>query len=129
MAVTNSRVVHEVYLGSTLPCRPVPAFQRRLNEAAKTAFGSDVESDGIWTNSLPSVLFSALSLAASVPRETAVQEDRMEHDTHRRDYTKLALAHFCAGAIEVVQAGMAAALVHVLIGGVYLHIAFARRKA
>jgi hypothetical protein len=72
-AVTNSRVVHEAYLGSTLPCRPIPTFQRRLNEAAKAAFGP--------------------------------------------------------GAIEVIHAGVAAALVHVLIGGVYLHIAFARRTA
>lgn len=53
----------------------------------------------------------------------------MEHDTHRRDYIKLALAHLCAAIAEVLATGLTAALPHLLIGGVYLHVAIRRHPA
>ncbi len=53
----------------------------------------------------------------------------MDDTIHERDYTKLALAHLCLGIVGGLQSGLAAALPHLAIGGVYLHIAIRRRPA
>lgn len=48
----------------------------------------------------------------------------MDHHSHCRDYTKLALAHLCAAIAEALLFGWLAALPTLLIGGAYAHIAY-----